>query len=161
MELADLPQVMEVDAASLPQPWSARIWHEELHSPFSRCLLLADGSLILGYIVVKLIAEDLHIMTIAVRLEHRRLGYARVLVEAALAEHTAAAIVYLEVRPGNTAARALYESLGFYATGVRPRYYGNEDAVLMTLNLRGSATPSAAGPAPPSGAETPPGSRRA
>jgi [ribosomal protein S18]-alanine N-acetyltransferase len=39
------------------------------------------------------------------------------------------------VRPTNVAAMALYESLGFLETGRRPRYYGDEDAVLMTLNL--------------------------
>ena len=43
--------------------------------------------------------------------------------------------VYLEVRPSNLAARALYGSLGFTETGVRPRYYGDEDALLMTLDL--------------------------
>jgi [ribosomal protein S18]-alanine N-acetyltransferase len=43
--------------------------------------------------------------------------------------------VYLEVRPSNLAARALYGSLGFAETGVRPRYYGDEDALLMTLDL--------------------------
>jgi ribosomal-protein-alanine N-acetyltransferase len=43
--------------------------------------------------------------------------------------------VYLEVRPANAAARALYASLGFEATGLRPRYYGDEDAVLMTRDL--------------------------
>jgi len=43
--------------------------------------------------------------------------------------------VHLEVRPTNWAAISLYESLGFSTTGRRPRYYGDEDALLMTLNL--------------------------
>src|ERR671917_341067 len=43
--------------------------------------------------------------------------------------------VYLEVRPSNLAARALYDSLGFVQTGVRPGYYGDEDALLLTLDL--------------------------
>jgi ribosomal-protein-alanine N-acetyltransferase len=40
------------------------------------------------------------------------------------------------VRPSNAAARALYGSLGFVEVGHRPRYYGNEDAVIMALELR-------------------------
>ena len=54
--------------------------------------------------------------------------------------------VDLEVRSSNVAARALYESLGFSETGLRPKYYatpdGREDAILMTLTLNhsGSAT---------------------
>ena len=43
----------------------------------------------------------------------------------------------LEVRVGNTAAIALYESLGFENLGRRPRFYSNptEDAYIMTWNI--------------------------
>ena len=46
-------------------------------------------------------------------------------------------VCYLEVRESNTAARTLYESLGFVQTGYRPRYYSQpeEAAVLMTAQL--------------------------
>ncbi|MDP8974571.1 MAG: ribosomal-protein-alanine N-acetyltransferase, partial [Actinomycetota bacterium] len=37
--------------------------------------------------------------------------------------------------PSNVAARTLYESLGFRPTAVRRGYYGDEDALLMTLDL--------------------------
>jgi ribosomal-protein-alanine N-acetyltransferase len=161
MKHSDLPEVMEIDAASLPRPWSAVVWREELQSPFSRYLVIEEEGRISGQIGVKRIADELHIMTIAVHPERRRRGHARTLVQAALSEHPDANLVYLEVRPGNAAARALYESLGFFETGARPRYYGDEDALLMTLDLRGSGTPSVAGPAPPSGAGSPPGSRKA
>jgi len=77
-------------------------------------------------------------MTIAVRPERRRRGFARTLVEVALAAPASAGArrVYLEVRPSNAGARALYGSLGFVETGLRPAYYGDEDALLMTLDLR-------------------------
>ena len=78
---------------------------------------------------------ELHITTIAVRPEYRRRGHARALIGAALAAYPRATYVHLEVRPTNGAAISLYESLGFRATGRRPRYYGDEDALLMTLNL--------------------------
>ncbi|MDQ4106149.1 MAG: ribosomal protein S18-alanine N-acetyltransferase [Actinomycetota bacterium] len=161
MKRSDLPEVMEVDAASLPRPWSAAVWREELRSPYSRYLVLEEEGGISGQIGVKRVADELHIMTLAVRPERRRRGHARRLVEAALSAHPDIRRVYLEVRPGNAAARALYESLGFFVTGTRPGYYGDEDALLMTLDLRASGKPSDAGPAPPSGAESPPGSRRA
>ena len=77
-------------------------------------------------------------MTIAVCPERRRRGLARTLIKAALSEPTAAGVchVYLEVRPSNLAARTLYASLGFAETGVRRGYYGDEDALLMTLDLQ-------------------------
>lgn len=160
MKHSDLPEVMEIDAASLPRPWSATIWREELQSPFSRYLVLEEEGGISGQIGVKRIADELHIMTVAVRPEHRRRGHARNLVQAALIEYPDVRLVYLEVRPGNAAARALYESLGFFVTGTRPGYYGDEDALLMTLDLRGSGTLCDADPAPPSGAGNPPDSRK-
>ncbi len=161
MEPYDLREVMEIDAESLPRPWSAVVWWEELRSPFSRYFVIGDRGSISGQIGVKRIADELHVMTIAVRPELRRKGYAKKLVEAALADQPDANLIYLEVRPANVTARALYESLGFYVTGVRPRYYGNEDALLMTLDLRSPGTPSGADPAPPSAAGNPPGSRKA
>lgn len=39
--------------------------------------------------------------------------------------------VHLEVRPKNTAARALYEKAGFRETGHRPHYYPNGDDALL------------------------------
>lgn len=135
MLLSDLPEVMEIDAESLSRPWSAAIWRAEVKSPFGTYLLLEEDELISAYIGVKRTADELHIMTLAVRPQYRRRGYARLLVEAAISAYPDTSVVYLEVRPSNIAARTLYESLGFETTGHRPRYYGDEDALLMTLRL--------------------------
>ncbi len=141
MRLADLPAVMEIDRQSLPRPWSEAIWREELTSPFGLYVVLEEGDDISGHIGIKHIADEAHVMTLAVRPERRRRGFARLLVEAALADPASADTrrLYLEVRPSNIPARALYDSLGFVSSGVRPRYYGDEDALLMTLDLRGKA----------------------
>ena len=135
MEAGDIPSVMEIDALSLPRPWSAAVWRGELTSPYGLYLVIEDGDEISGHIGVRHVLGELHITTIAVRPEYRRRGHARALIGAALAAYPHAAYVHLEVRPTNATAVALYESLGFRTTGRRPRYYGDEDALLMTLNL--------------------------
>ena len=137
MRLSDLPEVMETDRRSLPKPWSEEIWREELSSPFGLYMVLAEGGALSGHVGLKLIFDEVNVMTLAVRPERRRRGFAQALVEAALADPASAGArrVYLEVRPSNLAARALYGSLGFTETGVRPRYYGDEDALLMTLDF--------------------------
>ena len=135
MRAADLPEVMEIDALCLPRPWSAAIWRGELESPHAFYLVVEEGGGISGHIGVRHVLGELHVTTIAVRPEHRRRGHARALVSAALAAYPVARYVHLEVRPTNAAAITLYESLGFRATGRRPRYYGDEDALLMTLDL--------------------------
>ena len=135
MRLEDLSTVMEIDRQCLPTPWSEAVWREELRSSFSLYLVLVEGEAISGHIGVKCVIDELHVMTIAVRPERRRKGFARTLVKAAVAAHPRAWRVYLEVRPSNLAARALYDSLGFVQTGIRPGYYGDEDALLLTLDL--------------------------
>ena len=135
MEASDLPSAMEIDALSLPRPWSAAIWRGELSSPYGLYLVIEDRGEVFGQIGVRHVLGELHITTIAVKPEYRRRGHARALIGAALAAYPNASHVHLEVRPTNVAAIAFYESLGFKETGRRPRYYGDEDAVLMTLNL--------------------------
>ncbi len=141
MEPSDLPAAMELDALCLPKPWSEAVWREELGSPFGLYLLLEEEGEIFGQIGVRHVLDELHITTLAIRPEHRRHGYARTLVEAALAAFPEARRVHLEVRPSNAAARALYEALGFARTGLRRRYYGDEDALLMTLDLAENRRP--------------------
>ena len=47
--------------------------------------------------------------------------------------------VFLEVRPSNTHAIALYDTMGFNEIGRRPNYYpgkrGREDALVMAIEL--------------------------
>ncbi|HKV65001.1 MAG TPA: GNAT family N-acetyltransferase, partial [Rhodanobacteraceae bacterium] len=47
--------------------------------------------------------------------------------------------VFLEVRPSNELARAMYERAGFNEIGRRPGYYparrGREDAIVMAMEL--------------------------
>ncbi len=138
MRLSDLSAAMEITRRSLPLPWGEAIWREELDSPFGLYLVFEEDGAVSGYIGLKLISDEAHVMTIAVRPERRRRGFARALVQAALADPASAGAsrVYLEVRPSNAGARALYGALGFVETGLRPAYYGDEDALLMTRDLR-------------------------
>ena len=134
MRSSDLRVVMEIDAGALPRPWSSAIWRSELESPFGLYLVLEEAGEILGQIGVRSVLDELHITTVAVRPEHRGRGHARAMIRGAIAAYPDARLVHLEVRPTNTAARTLYRSLGFRETGRRPRYYGDEDALLMTLD---------------------------
>jgi ribosomal-protein-alanine N-acetyltransferase len=131
----DLPVALETDRLCLRLPWSEAVWREELASPFGLYLAMEEGGEPVGHVGLKVIGPEAHVMTLAVRPQHRRRGHARALVRAGLdlAREAGALEAQLEVRPSNAAARSLYASLGFSETGRRPRYYGDEDALLMTL----------------------------
>jgi ribosomal-protein-alanine N-acetyltransferase len=135
MEPSDLSSAMELDLLCIPRPWSEAVWRQELESRFSLYLALEEEGEVFGQIGVRHLSGELHITTLAVRPERRRQGHARALIGAALAAFPEARSVHLEVRPSNAPARALYETLGFTTTGLRRRYYGDEDALLMTLTL--------------------------
>lgn len=84
------------------------------------------------------VADELHILSVAVASTARRRGHARVLVAEALDEARRAQrrIALLEVRRGNVAAIRLYRGFGFVALGLRRAYYADgEDAVEMALPL--------------------------
>jgi ribosomal-protein-alanine N-acetyltransferase len=132
---ADVLEIASLAAASLPQPWPAGLFEREIQLAEARLSVAREGSLGIGYLSARRIADEVHILSIAVDPAQRRRGVARALLDAVLCEETArgARSALLEVRVSNLAARAFYASTGFVAVGRRPRYYANgEDALLMT-----------------------------
>lgn len=115
--------------AELERPW-ARIW-------VAREGQLGSGvSHTVGYLVAWHVADELHVMNVATRSDRRRRGIGRALVDAAVAYARARRVRHalLEVRRSNRPAISLYRSVGFFAMGVRTRYYADdEDAVEMVL----------------------------
>lgn len=117
---------------------------EELRRPFTRIFVAslspeAAGSLAVGYLVAWHVADELHILHVAVLPDRRREGIGKALVRRAIdfAVAERLRLVLLEVRRSNRAAIGLYRSLGFSAMGVRPRYYADngEDALEMMFEL--------------------------
>jgi len=96
------------------------------------------GDLVIGFVGVWLIADEAHIVTIAVREGYRRRGIGELLLIAAikLALMNERNVVSLECRVSNEAAITLYDKYGFQRLGVRPHYYSDnrEDAVIMTAD---------------------------
>ena len=92
-----------------------------------------------GYLVFWVLPPEIHILNIAVRPDLRSRGIGRTLLDYlfAYAGERGADRLFLEVRPSNVAARALYKRAGFLVTGKRPNYYAEEgeDAILLTKSL--------------------------
>jgi len=90
-----------------------------------------------GYLIYWVVAEEMHILNLAVHPQQRRRGLARLLLATSMtqARELGAQVAWLEVRPSNHPALNLYQSLGFKKVGRRPRYYDDtqEDALLLTL----------------------------
>lgn len=94
--------------------------------------------LIVGFVGVWMLPDEAHIVTIAVRESHRRLGVGEMLLQESieLARDKSQSLITLEVRVSNTPAIELYRKYGFEEAGLRPRYYSDnrEDAYILTAS---------------------------
>ncbi|MFZ5448900.1 MAG: ribosomal protein S18-alanine N-acetyltransferase [Thermodesulfobacteriota bacterium] len=142
-ELADVSAIWAIEKLSFPSPWSRWSFLAELGHRNSRTLVAGPPPpqpwQIRAYLIFWVVLDEMHILNLAVHPAYRRQGIARRLLSEGLAQAQAlgARIAWLEVRPSNAAARALYESFGFKEVGRRPQYYDDsqEDALLLTLDL--------------------------
>ncbi len=140
MELEDLPEVIQIDRMSFSLPWPEQTYRFEVSANrMARCLVAeTEEKKIVAMIVSWLVVDELHIATIATHADHRREGVGSRLLTAALVDARERGMrrAFLEVRKSNEAAQAMYRKFGFQVTGIRPKYYrdNNEDAVLMTLD---------------------------
>ena len=126
-------------AEAFDAPWDAAAF-ETLLGQAGVHLAEVDG----GFILVRTVADEAEILTLAVRPADRRRGIATDLVArgASVAVAQGATRLFLEVAEDNAAARGLYERAGFVEAGRRPRYYARSDgswagALILALTLSG------------------------
>jgi ribosomal-protein-alanine N-acetyltransferase len=138
LTLADLNDIEQIERDAYPTPWSRSMFAGELAKPSSLSLGAFDedaGGRLVGYLIISRYVDAWHIMNVAVVHAYRRQGVAKRLLEELfrLTEGDARRGYTLEVRVSNTEAIALYERVGFQATGVRRGYYtdNREDALIM------------------------------
>ena len=139
--LTDVKSIWNIERLSFPAPWALWCFLSELGNPNSSILVAGppppNAWETRGYIIYWLVAEEMHIMNLAVHPRHRRQGIAKALLKEAMsrARTLGAEVSWLEVRPSNQEAQTLYESFGFKKVGLRPRYYADnqEDALLMAF----------------------------
>lgn len=136
----DLPALVALEAASFSDPWSARMLAAEIEDPSSLVLVAEDEAAgpVAGYAAFRRAADEAELLSVAVAPGVRRRGLGRRLVVAGLTRmrEDGARTCYLEVRPANRPARALYRSLGFREVGRRRGYYRDgSDALVLALTL--------------------------
>jgi len=140
MSLADVPAVIAIERASYSFPWSEGVFRDCIRVGYL-CRVVECGDEIVGYGIMSYGAGEAHILNICVRQDLRSRGIGRKLMHFLLERARAAKMqdVFLEVRPSNPTAIALYASLGFTQIGVRKAYYqavgGREDALVYKLVL--------------------------
>ncbi|MEM7377404.1 MAG: ribosomal protein S18-alanine N-acetyltransferase [Pseudomonadota bacterium] len=143
MQYADLETVVQIECAAHITPWSAATLRECLRVGYDCELLLEQGAGV-GFSIARTGPDDTELLNLCVHPDHQGGGRGQRLLDAVVARARRHGVerVLLDVREGNSAARALYAKNGFRAIGLRPGYYalaagGREHAVVMALDLAG------------------------
>jgi len=128
-------EVATLEQESSPDPWSERLFLEELAVPQNRSWVIIGNTGTVAFLISRFLGHEAEILRLAVTSQLRRQGLGRSLVDHALADltHEGAQKIFLEVRTSNLIARQFYTHLGFVIEGLRRNYYKNpnEDAIVM------------------------------
>ncbi len=146
MTTADLPEVVAVEATAYSHPWSHGNFVDSLAAGYLAWVRRDAHQQLLAYCIAQPGFEETHLLNLTVAPDAQRRGHGRALLLAlaAWARRRGDAMLWLEVRQSNAAARALYQATGFAEVGLRRGYYPDrglqrEDAVVMRLALRPEA----------------------
>ena len=140
MRESDLDTILAIEQRAYPFPWTRGIFRDCLHAGYPMWLQERDGEIV-GYGVLSIGVEEAHVLNLCTAPGNEGQGLGRRMLQALLrvARGFGSQRVFLEVRPSNPHAIALYHDEGFNEIGRRPRYYpahaGREDAIVMAMEL--------------------------
>jgi ribosomal-protein-alanine N-acetyltransferase len=141
MEPADLDAVFSIEKRAYEFPWSRGIFNDCLLAGYY-CVVLEVNSAVMGYAIMSVAAAEGHILNLCITPDLRQQGLGRKMLGYMLAHVEAMNLerLFLEVRPSNIAAIALYTSTGFDRLGARKGYYqardGREDALVFVREFQ-------------------------
>ena len=145
VDASHLDAIARLEQACFSMPWSRDMLAEELYNDCAAYLVAEDEQEnVVGYAGLQVILDEGYITNVAVQPECRRGHIASRLLDVFFnfAKAHDLRFISLEVRPGNGAAIALYEKLGFVEAGRRKNYYQKpkEDALILTKYFKEAET---------------------
>ncbi|MCL1860012.1 MAG: ribosomal protein S18-alanine N-acetyltransferase [Proteobacteria bacterium] len=132
----DLDWVVEQETVLHRFPWSRRNFTDSLAAGHT-CWLMRDADVPVGYAVMLVVLDEAHLLNISVVRAAQGHGLGSRLLEYlfSIARCSGIRQFFLEVRPSNLSALALYRRAGFVEIARRKGYYpspeGREDAIVM------------------------------
>ncbi len=136
---ADLPEVLAIEALSFPIPFTEKLFRMELNLRVARLYVAKEKGKIIGYIDYWNIETEIHVITFAVHPDWRRRQIGSRLLQFMMDDgaRSHVKLYTLDVRASNQTAIRLYEKFGFRQTGLRKKYYqdNEEDALIMSCTV--------------------------
>lgn len=142
MSDADLEEVLMIEQALYPFPWTRGNFQDSINCGYEAWVLRDGSARIIGYFLMMFAVDEAHLLNITVRGDLHGQGFGSKLLNQTklIAKEKDMQSLLLEVRPSNHHAMAVYEHFGFARIGLRKNYYpaphnSREDAIVMRLPL--------------------------
>lgn len=133
----DLEAILAIESQSYQFPWAEGVFRDCMRMRYHCRIAEDEAGVLSGYALMSQGAGEGHILNLCVASDVQGQGLGRFMLDRLMdiAEHHSLRAVFLEVRPSNHIALALYETAGFQEIGRRPNYYpareGREDAIVL------------------------------
>ena len=137
ISIDDSVELAQIYGESFFDNWSIETFCKMLSDGMGFGYKFTEDSRICGFILCRIVFDEIEIITFAVRRQYRRKGLGRQLLhQLSLYAKQHNASIFLEVAQDNIAAQSLYTTEGYQKISVRKGYYNGTDAVVMKLSFQ-------------------------
>lgn len=128
--------VLEIENSLLGETSREKILSTFSNENLNYYALIVDGQVV-GFYEISIIFPEAEIFDIAIKEEFQGKGFGSFLLDHIIDDCKKQGVdtIFLEVNSMNNKAINLYEKFGFERYSVRKNYYGENDAILMKLQL--------------------------
>lgn len=132
-----IEEILGIENACFDKPWTYEMLSFEINSPTCALAYGEREGHIAAFALGRVTADEAELLRIGTLPQYRGQGLGGKALAAFLdkAREAGASRCFLEVRSRNAAAISLYEKHGFKRVGLRRKYYGDDDAVVMAADL--------------------------
>lgn len=138
LQKAEILAVHQIESEVYRDPWSIHLFYESLDATMTYFRGLFQNDSLVGYAIYQVVFTEAHLLNFAITQDLQRRGLGRLFLDRVMSHafQLGGLSFFLEVRPSNDSARAMYEKKGFKILMVRENYYSdNESALIMVKDL--------------------------
>ncbi len=130
----DIDRIYEIEKRVFNDSWSYNSISEEFNGEkYSKIYVVENKITIIGYIFIRKIFNESHIVNFAIDIPFQHQGYGKFLLQKALENFNSNTNVFLEVKEANLPAIKLYSDLGFVEIDRKDCYYSDGSNAIFML----------------------------
>ena len=131
----EIEAITKLERLCFESCWERSAIEAQMNNPCCVFVLWQEAGAAVGYALGNIVCDEAELYRIAVVPANRKTGTGTRILQRFIADckKRGATKIFLEVRSRNTAAVGLYEKMGFQRIAIRKGYYGDDDALIYSL----------------------------